>query len=103
MLDTESDLVKETILLPNQIQRVADCELFRSGKADKDMLEMCAFGMQQKTLLVDKDGKVKNDGLRYAAYRNFLNLVQMRNLGKNRRYALPSCDGVYRAFKKVGF
>ena len=60
---------------------------------------------------VDKDGRVKPAGLRHAAYKNFLNMCALRNVGKSRRFALPACvilrvrqlypshDGKYTDFK----
>ena len=76
---------------------------------------MCSFGMIQKCIAIDREGKVKPEGLRYAAYRNFLNICELRFIGKNRRYSLPACvvmkirslypssDGKYKAFKASEF
>ena len=81
---------------------------------------MCSFDMMQKCITVNSEGKVKPEGLRYAAYRIFLNIgggniCELRLIGKTRRYAIPACvimkirslylsiDGKYKAFKASEF
>ena len=106
----ESTHISELILDTEKVSCVTDCELFSAGISNRKMLQMCSFSMIQKRIPVDKDGNMKLKGLRYAAYRNFLNMCEPRFIGKNRRYALPACaimkirslypsdDGKYRAF-----
>jgi len=106
----ESTHIRELILDTEKVSCVTDCELFTAGISNRKMLQMCSFGMIQKHIPVDKDGNIKPKGLRHAAYRNFLNMCELRFIGKDRRYALPACaimkirslypsdDGKYKAF-----
>ena len=111
----ESTHISDLILDNEKIKCVTDCELFSTGICNQKVLQMCSFGMMQKNIPLDSDGNIKPDGLRYAAYRNFLNICELRYIGKNRRYVLPACaimkirslypsvNGRYRSFKASEF
>ena len=111
----ESTHINELILNAEKIECATQCELFITSICNQKVLEMCSFGMMQKCITVNSEGKVKPEGLRYAAYRIFLNICELRLIGKNRRYALPACvimkirslypsiDGKYKAFKASEF
>ena len=107
----ESSHMSNLILDKEDIGCVINCELFTTGICNKKVLQMCSFGMLQKTIPLDKDGNILAKGLRYAAYRNFLNICELRYIGKKRRYVLPACaiikirslypslDGKYKSFQ----
>ena len=111
----ESNHITELILDVEKVNCVTDCELFVNSISNLKMLQMYSFGLLQKKVALDKDGKIKPEGLRYAAYRMFLNICELRFIGKNRRYVLPACviakirllypsdDGSYKAFQAAEF
>ena len=79
----ESTLIGDIILDVEKLKCVVDCELFVSTISNQAVLEMCLFGMLQKKMAVDAEGKILPEGLRYAGYRNFLNICRLRFIGKN--------------------
>ncbi len=87
----ESSHITDLILDVEKVACVTDCELFVNSILNPKMLQMCSFGMLQKKMAVDRDGKIKPEGLRYATYRTFLSICELRFIGKNRRYILPAC------------
>lgn len=111
----ESTIIDDIILSVEKLTCVVDCELFKSTISNQAVLELCSFGMLQKKMAVDEEGKILPEGLRYAGYRNFLNICRLRFIGKNRRYALPACvvmkirslypskTGKYKSFKSSEF
>lgn len=107
----ESSHISNLILDKERLTCVTECELFTNTIGNQKVLEMCSFGMLQKRMHVNSEGKIIPEGLRYAAYRNFLSICELRFIGKNKRYALPACvvtkirslypspNGKYKAFK----
>ena len=109
----ESTCLLDSILQAKGIPCVTEYQLFKTAIGNQEVLELCAFGMDQRKLPVYKNGKIKPEGLRFTAYKNFLNMCGIRWIGKHRRYALPACvigeirrlypSGQYTAFKESQF
>ena len=109
----ESTCLLDSILEAKGIPCVTEYQLFKTAIGNQEVLELCAFGMDQRKLPVYKNGKIKPEGLRFTAYKNFLNMCGIRWIGKHRRYALPACvigeirrlypSGQYTAFKESQF
>ena len=111
----ESTCLMDLILEAKSIPCVTEYKLFKTAIGNQEVLELCAFGMDQRKFPVYKNGKIKAEGLRYTAYKNFLNMCGIRWIGKHRRYALPACvigeirrlypsaSGQYTAFKESKF
>ena len=109
----ESTCLLDSILEAKGIPCVTEYQLFKTAIGNQEVLELCAFGMDQRKLSVYKNGKIKPEELRFTAYKNFLNMCGIRWIGKHRRYALPACvigeirrlypSGQYTAFKESQF
>ena len=109
----ESTCLLDSILEAKGIPCVTEYQLFKTAIGNQEVLQLCAFGMDQRKLPVYKNGKIKPEGLRFTAYKNFLNMCGIRWIGKHRRYALSACvigeirrlypSGQYTAFKESQF
>jgi hypothetical protein len=52
---------------------------------------MVAYSVSKKSCANEKDTDDYNKMLRFTAYKSFLNLLELNNLGENRRFGLPAC------------
>jgi hypothetical protein len=109
-------LVHENLLNVNVNGQRCVCEtdVFRGAIENHEVLEMCAFANNKK-VPTDKECRIEPAGLRYTAYRCFLNICRIRYVGKGHRYALPACvvtrirelypskDGIYVDFEATEF
>lgn len=87
----ESDLINDTIIVDKDVLCVTELDLFKHAIEDKEILELSAYGINNKPLPKDEDGNTKHDALRHISYRSFLNICALRGLGKGRRFVLPAC------------
>ena len=57
----------DLILEAKSIPCVTEYELFKTAIGNQEVLELCAFGMDQRKFPVYKNGIIRAEGLRYTA------------------------------------
>ena len=75
----ESDLICDQIIGDKKVQCVTEIDLFKNVIENKEMLELGAYGAQQKHLPKDTEGNIKPEGLMHTAYRNCLNVYTTKS------------------------
>ena len=58
---------------------------------NKSVLHLVSYSVNKKGCINEKDTENFNKMLRFTGYKSFLNIIDLKGLGKRRRYGLPAC------------
>jgi hypothetical protein len=58
---------------------------------NKKVLHLVSYSVNKKGCIKETKTEEFYEMLRYTAYRSFFNILELKGLGKNRRYGLPAC------------
>ncbi len=85
----ESSIISDVLMVGKDEACVTLLDIFRKTIEVREVLELQGSGV--RALSRDSEGIIKPAGLRFIAYKTFLQLCSLRFCGKGRRYVVPSC------------
>jgi len=103
----------EILAESDEAQCITECQKFKDFAENINVLELLAYAGSSEKLARDKNGKVLDEGLRYACYCSYLHMLKIYRTGKGNRIPLPSCvvsrikelypspSGIYKGFEEA--